>query len=312
MSEFAYIVKRILLIIPTLLVILVVTFAIVRLLPGDPASAMIGDRSTEADVARINAQLGLDKPLPVQFFFFARQVLTGNLGNSYVLHSPVTRVIAERLPVSLMLTAMAGLFALLMAIPLAFVSALKRNSAADMTIRGSFQVTLSMPSFYIGLVLLTVFSAHLHWFPVGGYGATFTDKLYHLFLPSMTLALSLAAVLINNLRTSIIAVLDAEYITFARAKGLKNRVIMLRHVMRNSLIPTVSLFALNIGTIIGSAVITETVFAVPGICRLMVDSIFSRDYPMVQGLVIVLSVMVSLIFLVTDIVQVMIDPRRAR
>ncbi|WP_410012572.1 ABC transporter permease [Sodalis sp. C49] len=312
MSEFAYIVKRILLIIPTLLVILVVTFAIVRLLPGDPASAMIGDRSTEADVARINAQLGLDKPLPVQFFFFARQVLTGNLGDSYVLHSPVTRVIAERLPVSLMLTAMAGLFALLMAIPLAFVSALKRNSAADMTIRGSFQVTLSMPSFYIGLVLLTVFSAHLHWFPVGGYGATFTDKLYHLFLPSMTLALSLAAVLINNLRTSIIAVLDAEYITFARAKGLKNRVIMLRHVMRNSLIPTVSLFALNIGTIIGSAVITETVFAVPGICRLMVDSIFSRDYPMVQGLVIVLSVMVSLIFLVTDIVQVMIDPRRAR
>ncbi|HEY0210180.1 ABC transporter permease [Acerihabitans sp.] len=312
MSEFAYIVKRILLIIPTLLVILVVTFAIVRLLPGDPASAMIGDRSTEADVVRINAQLGLDKPLPVQFFFFARQVLAGNLGNSYVLHSPVTRVIAERLPVSLMLTAMAGLFALLMAIPLAFVAALKRNGAADMTIRGSFQVTLSMPSFYIGLVLLTVFSAHLHWFPVGGYGDSFVDRLYHLFLPSMTLALSLAAVLINNLRTSIIAVLDAEYITFARAKGLKGGVIMLRHVMRNSLIPTVSLFALNIGTIIGSAVITETVFAVPGICRLMVDSIFSRDYPMVQGLVIVLSVLVSLIFLVTDIVQVMIDPRRAR
>lgn len=312
MSEFAYIVKRIFLIIPTLLVILVVTFTIVRLLPGDPASAMIGDRSTEADVTRINAQLGLDKALPVQFFLFARQVLTGNLGNSYVLHSPVTRVIAERLPVSLMLTAMAGLFALLMAIPLAFVSALRRNSAADMAIRGSFQVTLSMPSFYIGLVLLTLFSAHLHWFPVGGYGSSFIDKLYHLFLPSMTLALSLAAVLINNLRTSIIAVLDAEYITFARAKGLKGRVIMLRHVMRNSLIPSVSLFALNIGTIIGSAVITETVFAVPGICRLMVDSIFSRDYPMVQGLVIVLSVMVSLIFLVTDIVQVMIDPRRAR
>jgi peptide/nickel transport system permease protein len=311
-SEFAYIIKRILLIIPTLLVILIVTFAIVRLLPGDPASAMIGDRSTEADVTRIDAQLGLNKSLPVQFFFFACQVFTGHLGNSYVLHSPVTTVIAERLPVSLMLTAMAGVFALLMAIPLAFVSALKRNSVADMTIRSSFQITLSMPSFYIGLVLLTIFSAHLHWFPVGGYGTTFTDRLYHLFLPSMTLALSLAAVLINNLRTSIIAVLDAEYITFARAKGLTNRVILLRHVMRNSLIPTISLFALNIGTIIGSAVITETVFAVPGICRLMVDSIFSRDYPMVQGLVIVLSVLVSVIFLVTDIVQVMIDPRRAR
>ncbi len=312
MPEFAYIVKRILLIIPTLLVILVVTFTIVRLLPGDPASAMIGDRSTEADVVRINAELGLNKPLPVQFFFFARQVITGNLGNSYALHSPVTRVIAERLPVSVMLTAMAGVFALLMAIPLAFISALKRNGTADIAIRGSFQITLSMPSFYIGLVLLTVFSAHLHWFPVGGYGDSFADKLYHLFLPSMTLALSLAAVLINNLRTSVIAVLDAEYITFARAKGLPGRVILLRHVLRNSLIPTINLFALNVGTIIGSAVITETVFAVPGICRLMVDSIFSRDYPMVQGLVIVLSVIVSLIFLITDIIQVMIDPRRAR
>ena len=128
----------------------------------------------------------------------------------------------------------------------------------------------------------------------------------------MTLALSLTAVLMNSLRASIIAVLDAEYVTFARAKGLSNRTILLRHVMRNALIPTLTLFALNIGTIIGGAVITETVFAVPGICRLMVDSIFSRDYPMVQGLVIVLSVLVSLIFLVTDIVQVALDPRRAR
>jgi len=149
-------------------------------------------------------------------------------------------------------------------------------------------------------------------FPVGGYGDTFIDKIWHLFLPSMTLALSLAAVLMNSLRASIIAVLDAEYVTFARAKGLSNRVVLLRHVLRNSLIPMITLFALNIGTIIGSAVITETVFAVPGICRLMVDSIFSRDYPMVQGLVIVLSVLVSLIFLVTDIIQVMLDPRRAR
>jgi peptide/nickel transport system permease protein len=310
--EFAYILKRILLIVPTLLVILVVTFTIVRLLPGDPASAMIGDRSTDSDVTRINAELGLDKPLPVQFFYFLRQVATRNLGDSFALHEPVTSVIAERLPVTLMLTAMAGFFALAMAIPLAFVSALRRNSATDMAIRGSFQVTLSMPPFYIGLVLLTIFSARLHWFPVGGYGDTFGDRVYHLFLPSMTLALSLTAVLMNNLRASIIAVLDAEYVTFARAKGLSNRTILLRHVMRNALIPTLTLFALNIGTIIGGAVITETVFAVPGICRLMVDSIFSRDYPMVQGLVIVLSVLVSLIFLVTDIVQVALDPRRAR
>nr|WP_310617157.1 ABC transporter permease [Pantoea cypripedii] len=312
MTELSYILKRILLIIPTLLVILVVTFTIVRLLPGDPASAMIGDRATDTDVTRINQQLGLDQSLPVQFVGFVRQIASGNLGNSYAMHAPVTAVIAERLPVTLLLTGMAALFSLLMAIPLAFISALKRNSATDITIRGASQVTLSMPSFYIGLVLLTVFAAQLHWFPVGGYGDSWGQRIYHLFLPAMTLAVSITSVLIGSLRNSIIAVLDAEYITFARAKGLSSRVVLLRHVLRNSLIPMLSLFALNIGTTIGSAVITETVFAVPGIARLMVDSIFSRDYPMIQGLVIVLSVLVSLIFLITDIVQVMIDPRRAR
>ncbi|WP_416411885.1 ABC transporter permease [Pantoea sp. App145] len=312
MTELSYILKRILLIIPTLLVILVVTFTIVRLLPGDPASAMIGDRATDTDVNRINQQLGLDQSLPVQFAGFVRQVASGNLGNSYAMHAPVTAVIAERLPVTLLLTGMAALFSLLMAIPLAFISALKRNSVTDITIRGASQVTLSMPSFYIGLVLLTVFAAQLHWFPVGGYGDSWGQRIYHLFLPAMTLAVSITSVLIGSLRNSIIAVLDAEYITFARAKGLSSRVVLLRHVLRNSLIPMLSLFALNIGTTIGSAVITETVFAVPGIARLMVDSIFSRDYPMIQGLVIVLSVLVSLIFLITDIVQVMIDPRRAR
>lgn len=311
MTEFAYILKRILLIVPTLLVILVVTFIIVRLLPGDPASAMIGDRATDADVLRINAEMGLDKPLPVQFLYFVRQIATGQLGNSYAMHAPVLSIISERLPVTLLLTAMAAFFSVIMAIPLAFISALRRNGVADISIRGASQITLSMPSFYIGLVLLTVFAAQLHWFPVGGYGDTFTQRLYHLFLPALTLAVSISSVLIGSLRNSIIAVLDAEYVTFARAKGLSSRVVLLRHVLRNAMIPMLSLFALNIGTTIGSAVITETVFAVPGIARLMVDSIFSRDYPMIQGLVIVLSVMVSLIFLLTDIVQVMIDPRRA-
>jgi len=311
-SELSWILKRVLLIIPTLLLILVVTFTLIRLLPGDPASAMIGDRSTAADVTRINNELGLNQPLPIQFLYFVRQVASGNLGNSYALHAPVTRVIAERLPVTLMLTGMAALFSFLLAIPLAFISALKRNSTADIIIRGTSQVTLSMPAFYIGLVLLTVFAARLHWFPVGGYGNTVGQKIYHLFLPAVTLAVSITAILTGNLRSAIIAVLDAEYITFARAKGLSTRVILLRHVLRNAIIPMLTLFALNIGTTVGSAVITETVFAVPGIARLMVDSIFSRDYPMIQGLVIVLSVLVALIFLLTDIVQVMIDPRRAK
>ncbi|TKI04323.1 ABC transporter permease [Martelella alba] len=310
MPEFSWLLKRLLMIIPTLLVILVVTFVLVRLLPGDPASAMLGDRSMDADVARINAQLGVDRSLPEQFILFVRQVLTGQLGTSFFLRQPVTQVIMERLPVSLTLTGLAALFSLIMAIPLAFVSALRRNSPVDVVIRGGFQITLSMPSFYIGLLLLTLFATRLHWFPVGGYGDNWHDRLWHLFLPAMTLALSLAAVLMGSLRQSILALLDAEYVAFARAKGLPGHIVLFRHVMRNSLIPMLNLFALNIGTIIGSAVITETVFAVPGICRLMVDSILSRDYPMVQGLVIVLAVLVSLIFLLADIVQALIDPRR--
>jgi len=298
--------------IPTIAFILVVTFVLVRLLPGDPASAILGDRALDADVARINHQLGLDRPIAVQFLYFVRNVFSGDLGTSITLKLPVARLIAERLPVTLMLTAMAAVIALLLAVPLAFVAALRRGQPADAVIRGTFQVGLSMPVFYVGLVLLIVFAARLHWFPVGGYGDGFMDHLYHLFLPALTLALSLSAVLMRNLRAAIIGVVGAEYVDFARAKGLRARLIMTRHVLRNALISTVTLFGLSIGTLLGGAVITETVFAIPGAGRLMIDSIYGRDYPVVQGLTIALAVLVSLTFLLTDIVQAWLDPRIAR
>jgi peptide/nickel transport system permease protein len=304
-----YILKRILLIIPTIIFILLVTFVIVRFLPGDPASAMIGDRATDRDVLRIDAELGLGKPLSVQFVYFVGRILRGDLGTSFALRLPVEQVIADRLPVTLMLTGMATVLALLLAVPLAFVAAVRRNGVVDLAIRGVFQIGLSSPVFYIGLVLLTVFAAGLHWFPVGGYGDDLPQRLFHLFLPALTLAFSLSAILMRSLRASIITVLDAEYIDFARAKGLRNRVIILRHVLRNAMISTATLLGLHIGTVIGSAVITETVFAVPGIGRLMIDSIFARDYPMVQGLTIVLSVLVCVIFLATDLIQAALDPR---
>jgi peptide/nickel transport system permease protein len=307
-----YILRRLLLIIPTLIVILVVTFLIVRSLPGDPASAMIGDRATNADVARINSELGLDRPLPIQFVYFAKRMLTGDMGTSFALHLPVTQVIAERLPVTLMLTAMSALFAVLLAVPLAFVAALSQDGLVDIIIRQVFQVGLSMPVFYIGLVLLTVFAAGLHLFPVGGYGNDWGERIYHLFLPALTIAFSLSAILMRSLRAAIIGVLSAEYVNFARSKGLATRIVLFRHVLRNALISTVTLLGLHIGTVIGSAVITETVFAIPGIGRLMIDSIYARDYPVVQGLTIVLAVLVSLIFLATDLVQASLDPRVAR
>lgn len=312
MPLLSFIFRRVLQLIPTLIFILVVVFALVRLLPGDPASAMLGDRALDADVERINHELGLDQPMPVQFVYFVRQVLTGDLGRSISLKMPVADVIAQRMPVTLLLTAMAALIALVLAVPLAFIAATRRDGVADTAIRGAFQVGLSMPVFYLGLVLLTVFAAVLRWFPVGGYGDTFLEHVYHLFLPAVTLALSLSAVLMRNLRAAIIGVLGAEYVDFARAKGLRPRLVLLRHVLRNALISTVTLFGLSIGTLLGGAVITETVFAVPGAGRLMIDAIYGRDYPVVQGLTLALAVLVSLTFLLTDIVQAWLDPRVAR
>ena len=249
----------------------------------------------------------------MQFLYFTRTVFTGDLGNSIGLKLPVIELIMQspaghadadgdgghhraaagrcRCPSSPRSTA---------------------TGPPDAIIRGAFQVGLSMPVFYVGLVLLTVFAAKLRWFPVGGYGDSFLDNLYHLFLPAVTLALSLAAVLMRNLRASIIGVVGADYVDFARAKGLASRVILVRHVLRNALISTVTLFGLSIGTLLGGAVITETVFAIPGAGRLMIESIYGRDYPVIQGLTIVLAVLVSLTFLVTDIVQAWLDPRVAR
>ena len=304
--------RRFLQLIPTFIFILVVVFVLVRLLPGDPTSAILGAHAKDADVARINHELGLDRSIPVQFLFFLKAVASGDLGNSIQLKLPVTSLIAQRLPVTVMLTVMSALMAVAMAVPLAFVAALRQDDVADSAIRGAFQVGLSMPVFYLGLILLTVFGARLGWFPVGGYGEGFLDHLYHLFLPAFSLALSLAAILMRNLRASIIGVVGAEYVVFARSKGLAPWVILTRHVLRSALISTVALFGLSIGTLLGGAVITETVFAIPGAGRLMIDSIYGRDYPVVQGMTMALAVVVSLTFFLTDVVEAWLDPRVVR
>jgi len=189
---------------------------------------------------------------------------------------------------------------------------LSSDASPDVLIRAVFQVGLSSPVFYVGLVLLTVFAAWLRLFPVGGYGDTLVEHLHHLFLPAVTLAFSFAAVVMRSLRASILQVLTAEYVDFARAKGLRARVILLRHVLRNAMIATVTLVGLHVGSLLGGAVITESVFAVPGVGRLMVESIFARDYPVIQALTLVLAVLVSLAFLITDILQMWLDPRLGR
>ncbi|MCW3474048.1 ABC transporter permease [Limobrevibacterium gyesilva] len=312
MSRGAWLVSRLLQMVPTFLLIGLAVFVLARLLPGNAVMALLGDRGSDEAVARLTRQLGLDQSIGMQLLAFLESVLRGQFGTSLAFRIPVTRLIAERLPVTLMLTGMAIVIALALALPLAFVAALKVNRWPDLLIRGVFQVGLSSPIFYVGLVLLTVFAAWLRIFPVGGYGDTFAEHIYHLFLPAVTLAFSLSAIVMRNLRASILSVIRAEYVDFARAKGLRSRVVLLRHVLRNALIATVTLVGLHIGSLLGGAVITETVFAVPGVGRLMVDSIFARDYPVIQALTLVLAVLVSLAFLVTDLVQMWLDPRVGR
>ena len=296
----------------TVVVVALLVFGLMRLLPGDPALLLAGDRASDATIAQLHHELGLDRSLPVQFYEFLLHTLTLRLGDSITLRVPVSQLIADGLPITLQLTGMAAVLALLIAVPLAFVSALRPGSVVDGVIRAIAQVSLSMPVFYIGLVLLIGLAAGLHLFPVGGIGANAWQDLYYLFLPALTLALSLAAILLRNLRQSLIEVLRAEYVGFATAKGLPPRLILRRHVLRNAWVSTITLLGLNVGTLVGGAVITETVFAIPGIGRLTVDAIFARDYAVVQGLTMVLAIMVSVVFLLVDALQAVIDPRTAR
>jgi peptide/nickel transport system permease protein len=293
----------------TVLLVAVLVFTLMHMLPGDPAQAMLGDRGTTDAIAQLHHELGLDRPIPVQFWEFLKRIVTLDLGESVTMRISVTQLIVDRLPNTLLLTGMAAVLAVLTAVPLALLAALRQGGWADAMVRGFSQLSLSMPVFYVGLILLITLAAGLRWFPVGGIGSSFMEDLYYLFLPALTLALSLSAILLRNLRSSLIEVLHAEFVSFATAKGLRRRVVLGRHVLRNASISTVTLLGLNVSSLVGGAVITETVFGIPGVGRLMIDSIFSRDYAVVQGLTMVLCVLVSVVFLAVDALQALLDPR---
>ncbi|ATF20208.1 ABC transporter permease [Phaeobacter gallaeciensis] len=309
MATIQYILKRLALMAVTFFLVMIIIFLLVRLLPGDPAIAIAGDRASDADLAAIRERLGLNQPLVIQFWQFLSNTVQGDLGRSILMRAPVMDVIASRLPTTLFLTTYAVALSVLIAGPLAFVAALNRGRWPDAVIRTVFQVGLSMPVFYIGLILLTFLAAQLRWFPVGGYGDSFGARLYHLFLPSVAVALYTSAIIMRNLRSAIVEVVDAEYVEFARAKGLSAWQILGRHVLRNALISTVTLLGLSIGNLMSGTLVTETVFAVPGVGRLMLDAIFARDYPLIQGLTLTFAVLVSIVFLLTDLIQSALDPR---
>jgi peptide/nickel transport system permease protein len=308
-GRFGFVIQRLIQLVPVLFGITLISFFLIHLIPGDPVAAILGNHYTAQTAAAMRAHLGLDKPLPVQYGIFLGHLLQGDLGDSIYYEQSVASLILERLPNTLWLIAYAAVISVAITIPLALVAALGRNSVFDQGIRATFMVALAMPSFWTGIMLIIVLSIKLHLFPVSGYGTNLPDHLWHMFLPSLTIALGFGAILIRSLRNSLLVVLGADYVDTARAKGLPGRLVLTRHVLRNALLTTVTIFGINIAFLIGTTVIIENVFAIGGIGQLLVSSILQRDYAVVQGITLLLAVLVVGINLLTDVVYTILDPR---
>jgi len=301
--------RRLVQLIPVVFGITLILFFMLRLIPGDPASVMLGERATDAAVARINHELGLDQPIYVQYGYFLRDLATLNLGTSIKYQVPVATLLGQRLLVSLSVVGVTLMLTIVIAFPLGVLAALKKDSLIDNAVRSLFVVLMLMPSFWVGILLIIFFSVQLGLFPVSGYGSGGFDSLHHLFLPALTIALAITPVLVRALRSSILDALSADYVRTARAKGLRESAVITAHVLRNALIPAVTLLGLSIGSLMGGTVILEKVFALPGAGALLIDSIGARDYPVVQAATMVFATMVILVNLVTDIIYSFLDPR---
>ena len=304
-----YILRRLVQLIPGLVGVSLIVFFMIRLIPGDPADIMLGERGTAEAREQIRRVLGLDKPIYEQYIIFITRLAKGDLGDSFVLRRPAMPMILQRFPRTLFLTFYGVVMSAVVALPLAMWSALKKDTLADQIIRGFVTLTLSMPGFWIALLLIIAFSVKLHIFPIAGFGDNLKENLYFLFLPALSIALAGSAVLVRNLRATILDVLQSDYVRTANAKGLKYTTVFFRHVLRNSLISTVTLLGLRVAYSVGGAVITETVFAIPGLGRLLLNSIMARDYPVVQAITLFLAILVILVNLMTDLVYALLDPR---
>jgi peptide/nickel transport system permease protein len=309
MGGFSFVGQRLVQLIPVAFGITLISFFLIHLIPGDPAVVMLGTHYTPQGAANLRHSLGLDKSVGEQYLIFLGNLAHGSLGNSVYYQQSVSSLILERLEPTLWLVIYAALLAILIAVPLAIVSAVYRDSVFDQLIRGTFVVTLAMPAFWVGIILILLLSINVHLFPVTGFGTSFPDHLWHLFLPSLTIALGFSAVLIRSLRNSILSVMHEDYVRTARAKGLRRGRVLFKHVLRNALLPTVTIFGVNIAFLMGSTVIIENVFAVGGIGQLLVSSILQRDYLVVQGITLLLAIVVVLINLVADVVYAFLDPR---
>ncbi|MCC5972997.1 MAG: ABC transporter permease [Rubellimicrobium sp.] len=309
MNRYRFVLLRPLQLVPVLIGISLVSFLLIHALPGDPVRTLVGMRAPPDVVERIRAYYGLDQPVIVQYFYFLRSLAEGELGRSVVYRMPVSDLLASRAGPTLFLLVYATLLGIVLTIALSVTAARNRGRWPDQTIRAFSTIGLGFPSFWIGLMLILVFSVRLGLFPVSGAGQGFVDRLHHLFLPAFTIALALSAVLTRTLRASLIEQMDADHVTAARSRGVGDKDVFWRHVVPNSLIPTINLLGVNLGWLISGTVVVETVFSVPGLGFLMTSSIFARDYMTVQAITLVFALATVLITFLVDVVTVALDPR---
>jgi len=305
--------SRLLQVLPTILLVSLLVFALQQLMPGDPAVVLAGEeRGDPAVLAQIRAELWLDRPLPVQYLHWIGNVLRGDLGFSWRLRQPVASLVLTKLPVTLQLGAMAFLIALCVGVPAGILSAVKRNTGWDYAANLIGLAGLSTPNFWLGIMLILLVSVKLGWLPPSGYVPLTEDwrqSLATTIMPAFVLGNAIAAILMRHTRSAMLTALDQDFVRTARAKGLNETTVVLRHAFRNALVPVVTLGALELGTLLSGAVLTEQVFSIPGFGKLVVDAVFNRDYPVVQGVVLVTACLYILLNLLADVLYVVINPR---
>lgn len=293
-------------------IVAVLVFALTRAAPGDPVAVLLGDQATAEDIERVKKVYGLDKPLPVQFGLWLKELAHGNLGESIFLQRPVTQALWERAEPTTLLALMAISIATLIGVPCGIVSAISRGSLVDQFFTGFAMLGASVPSFWFGLVLMQIFAVSLGWFPVSGYGdpgASLAARIHCLVLPATVLGVLNSALITRFTRASMLDVLGEDYVRTARAKGLAENRVVLKHALRNALVPIITVIGLTVALMIGGAVVTETVFGLPGVGNLVVSAVVRRDYPVIQGALLVVAVIYVFINFLVDLLYTLVDPR---
>jgi len=307
-----YVLRRLLAVVPVMLVVATVAFVLIHLAPGDPASVIAGPYASADDVAKLRHQLGLDEALPVQLVRWYGRLLRGDLGDSIFLRRPVTEAIVDRLEPTLLLTTWATLVAVLIGVPAGIVSARYHNSAVDQSLMGLALVGLSVPNFLLGLLMILVFGVWLGWLPVAGYvplDEGLWRNLRSLVMPSLALGLVQSALIARITRSSMLDVLREQFVVTGRAKGLAENVVVYKHALKNAIIPTLTVIGITFALLIGGAVVIETVFNIPGLGRLIISAVLRRDYPVIQGVVLLIAVTYTAVNLLVDLAYLVVDPR---